>query len=279
MRREKCEERWFSVTKRDILMTILYSMIVMTAILFMPEPVMADDDFSDLTIYYFVQNNGVDTPIQGAGVSICKVADFDKESGKYRIIDDYDSLRKMKDDEDVTFEDLSVSEWMELAKMFYDQRKEPFATNVTDKKGICIFSNLNQGLYLVFEESADGDAKKYELFAPYIVSVPLLTEDGWKYHVLSEPKTKEQIDTEDETQNPPTILPSEEPNDVPEPIPQETTVSGDVSALPSSKTSGWDKLFVKTGDDASWLLFVGMMCFALILVFLAGHEKRRVDDE
>ena len=149
------------------------------------------DEPNSLTVYFFIQKTGVDTPIEGAGIAIHKIADLSVHDGSasYIITDEYASLKKSVDGRDVTLEGISVSESVALSKKFAKLTGEPEQTAVTDNNGRCTFSGLEKGMYLVEEISAVGPAADYEMFEPYMISVPLAENYTgsyvWNYNVLS----------------------------------------------------------------------------------------------
>ena len=162
----------------------------------MPEIVQQD---KSLTVYYYIEKNGNETPIEGAKIEIYRVADLNCENGSagYSLLPEYESLKKTRDGEDVTFEGLSGTESEKFSAELSKLVKNSYASAVTDSEGTAIFTSLPQGMYLVCETEATGEAKKYELFSPYIISVPLAVTEKegnyWKYDVLSEPKTKTRV--------------------------------------------------------------------------------------
>ena len=162
----------------------------------MPEIVQQD---KSLTVYYYIEKNGNETPIEGAKIEIYRVADLNCENGSagYSLLPEYESLKKTRDGEDVTFEGLSGTESEKFSAELSKLVKTSDASAVTDSEGTAVFTSIPQGMYLVCETEATGEAKKYELFSPYIISVPLAVTEKegnyWKYDVLSEPKTKTRV--------------------------------------------------------------------------------------
>lgn len=253
-----------------------------------------DNRTKSLTVYFYIQKNGVDTPIEGAEIGIYKIADLQTEGGSayYTVSEQYDSLRKTKDDRDVTFEGISVTESVELAKNFAALAKSPDATAFTDNRGTCSFTDMEQGMYLVCELSADGEAAQYELFAPYLISVPLFAAetgiDDWQYDVLSEPKTKIVVEVSEpsETSEPSdtgihTSDPSETSIDLERSEPESSTpdipsTPGTVSTPPESSQ---DTSTVITGDS-SWIFGIfGLWCVSALLVVIANQKKKKGADE
>ena len=171
-----------------------------------------------------------------------------------------------EDDRDVTFEGISFSESVSLAKKFAGiaETLSPVATAVTDGNGMCKFDALAQGMYLVRELSASGDAKKYQLFEPYMISVPLAVSvngvNEWQYDVLSEPKTKVSSGSHDEVSK------------------QTSDDSRPESSEPSKPESSVPPVF--TGDSSARVIIalVGV-CFASLAVVLALTNKKKGADE
>ena len=157
-------------------------------------PKIEDKDLS-LTILFQAHNNGVEEPISGATMSLFRVADISCENGNavYELLPEYSSLAKLSDGKDVTFNGLSASESLKLAHALTAKAKKHDRTAVTDKNGKCIFKNLEKGMYLVRESSVEGEAKKYAVIDPFLLSVPLgyqtIKGNYWEYNILSEPKT------------------------------------------------------------------------------------------
>lgn len=184
-----------------------YFLLLVAAIIIIMEPLsaFADQTYSmppiedkevELTIYFYVQHNGIEVPISDAEIAVYKTADISCEGGgaEYTLLPDYWSLRKMRDEKDVTFDGITATQSAELAEKL-SQLTETFEQSaVTGADGKCTFFGLSQGMYLVREINAEGEAAKYDTIAPYLISLPLgiKSDDGnyWKYDVLSEPKTK-----------------------------------------------------------------------------------------
>ena len=175
-----------------------------------------NDQAKELTVYFYVQKMGVDTPISGAEIAIYKIADLDVIGGSanYTVVEQYQTLQKKEHGIDVTFNGLRGSDVTQVASDFNAIVKTADQTGVTNDQGICVFSNLEQGMYLVKEISATQDALKYEFFAPYIISVPLAdtlgNENQWLYKVLSEPKTV--VKEKEESSTPESSIPDQPDN-------------------------------------------------------------------
>ena len=150
----------------------------------------------DLSVYFFVEEDRSELSISGAKIAICRIADVSCENGvvNYTLLSQYQSLKKTDGDRDITFENMTTDQSMSFSRKILKLVKDYDQTAVTGTDGISRFHNLTKGMYLVTEIGRDGEAEKYELMDPYIISVPLgmSTENGnyWEYNVLSKPKTK-----------------------------------------------------------------------------------------
>ncbi len=203
--------------KNKLIKTMLLTMVITALVILTTINVFAQDDrmpeieenSKSLKIEFCIEKSGVKTPIQGAVISVYRVSDIEVQGGsaEYKVLDKYSQLRKLDNGRDVTFNELTVTQFEELAQEFVKVVSDPEFTEVTNAQGECDFINLEQGMYLVKEEATTLDAEKYEQFLPYFVSVPLAEKleesNQWLYSVVSVPKTKiNEIPTEPETQNP-----------------------------------------------------------------------------
>ena len=255
-----------------------------------------ENEKKSLTVYFFVQLVGVDTPIEGAEVGIYRIADLKTSFGSanYTVLDKYAELKKTQDDRDVTFEGISVSESIALAKKFAVFAETPEMTAVTDKNGMCKFDDLEQGMYLVRELSASGDAQKYQLFEPYMISVPLTVSNIqtggkiWQYDVLSEPKTKvssgshsEMSTGTSEVSNPEQSISetsTSSETSISETSISETSQTSTVSQ-PSQTSQPSNPIF--TGDTSYSVVvaMVGVMFASLAVVLMTKNKKEADDNE
>lgn len=240
-----------------------------------------------LTIQFSVQKSGVDTPIAGAQIGINKIASLHMEGGQayYKVTEDYLDLAKFENDCDVTFNGLSVSDSIVLAKQFSEVATAAEQTAVTDDKGQCKFQIAEQGMYLVQELSAVGDADKYELFAPYIISVPYPENYSgsweWLYDVLSEPKTvitPKPVPTEP-TKPEVTTKPSE-PNETTAPgKPTQPDATSATSAPQNTTILSQPDNSVKTGESVPYLIVLGALiafvCVMAIVQRSSSENKNR----
>lgn len=241
-----------------------------------------NDKDKSLTVYFYTQKVGVDTPIEGAKIGIAKIADIKVENGNivYDVVDKYNDLS------DTKFEGITVNESKEIAKKF-DNIVEIEQIGITGIDGLCKFDISDNGIYLVRHISSSGEAERYTKFEPYIIIVPFISEvnTDWVYEVLSEPKTAMVVDVS-------TVEQSSKPE-------QSDDSDVESSGYDISDDSGWEPSggtesdysdggtsrteqsdnSVLTGDKTKniMLIFGGLFCLsALLMVILT---KKGVDND
>jgi len=128
-----------------------------------------------------------DMPLEGIHVAVCRVADASEQGGG--IV--YDAVPEFADAHP-DFTDLTTEKNIELAALLdaYSINNDiSRQSGVTGGSGKAVFSDLSAGLYLVAQ--TDAETSEY-IIAPYLVSVPALSEngDGWNYDVIAYPKTE-----------------------------------------------------------------------------------------
>lgn len=150
-----------------------------------------EDRLSTLTLTYKAEDNN--KAISGAQVTIYKIADLSVSYGdaKYTLIEELSS-----DYPNINFDGMSSEEIDKIAEEMSNKHLKEAAEVTTDDKGICKFTDLEPGLYLIKEKAKIGAAKDYEYFKSFIINVPFpKTEEGvydghWIYDVESLPKTE-----------------------------------------------------------------------------------------
>lgn len=120
--------------------------------------------------------------VPGGTLALYKVGDVVEDDGNYSFVPVKAIQADISEFGDIQSADLAGK----LAKL------EKKLTSVTakpvtiDKKGTATFSDLKFGLYLVVQKTA---ASGYGKASPFLVSVPYLYKDEYKYNVTSQPKT------------------------------------------------------------------------------------------
>ena len=285
-----------------------YFLTVIAIILVMLEPIAAaaannkmpeiDDKAKNLTIHFYTQKIGVDIPISGAEIGIYKVAELscDNGSANYELLPDYSDLRKTKDGRDVTFDGLSVSESEDLSKELAAMVTSPELSGITDTSGKFTFRNLSQGMYLVKELNAAGDASNYEIFTPYLISVPLAVKNDegnyWEYDVISEPKTMVKSTDTDKTTDTDSNSDFDSDSDGSSDTDTKThtntnstivtnnTPSGKTEVVNNNTSINYDSSKVKTGYITKiTTIFMILFGSAFIIVLSLNKKQKEEEDE
>lgn len=127
------------------------------------------------------------------------------------------------------------------------------AAGKTDSEGVCLFSNLEQGVYLIVQNDGFNTYGTMEIF---LMTVPYVEDSLYVYDIKTE--TKGEVPPEITT----TPKPSKTPGLTKTPIPSKPT--GDV----------------KTGDNTQVKVFAGILAAAvIILIALLVNKNRRRSDE
>lgn len=146
------------------------------------------------------------TNIPDATFVVYKVADItyngNVASATYTLVDEYKET-------EINFDGMTAEKSNEAAEKIFAlaNKIDPVATGKTNEDGQTTFTNLPDGMYLVAETKAEGEASKYELAKPFLVSLPLYTNGEWKHNVTISPKSEvKKIPGEK-----PVVPPSEKP--------------------------------------------------------------------
>lgn len=138
------------------------------------------------------------TAIDGASITITKVMDVNLDLGRFYPIGDLAEIYG----EEITLDDLPSIGQQSMAKEISGSSSKPKAgeTQVTDKRGEVHFKTVNIGMYLVEQTGKTGTAADYTTFAPFLISIPSIAEDGSLiYEVECLPKTGVVKETTPET--------------------------------------------------------------------------------
>lgn len=146
------------------------------------------------------------TNIPDATFVVYKVADItyngNAASATYTLVDEYKET-------EINFDGMTAEKSNEAAEKFFTlaNKLDPVATGKTNEDGQVTFANLPDGMYLVAETKTEGEASKYELAKPFLVSLPLYTNGELKHNITISPKSEvKKIPNEK-----PVVPPSEKP--------------------------------------------------------------------
>lgn len=150
------------------------------------------------------------TNIPDATFVVYKVADItyngNAASAIYTLVDEYKET-------EINFDGMTAEKSNEAAEKLFTlaNKLDPVATGKTNEDGHVTFANLPDGMYLVAETKAEGEASKYELAKPFLVSLPLYTSGKWEHNVTISPKSEvKKVPNEK-----PVVPPSEKPKEKP----------------------------------------------------------------
>lgn len=198
------------------------------------------------------------TVIQGGCFAITKIASFDGK--KYTILPAYTSYFT----KDFNKSEYTTSELVDIALKLKDIPSEVQQT--TDENGIASF-NITKGLYLVKEINRTGDATKYKLLDPYLLTVTDSIESIPKPLVEKEqepttepPTTTEEPPTETETETP--IVPDPEEGDP------------EISTTPPVNPHN-----PKTGDYFNIAFTITIMILSASAILVLVVYKKKTDKE
>ena len=147
-------------------------------------------DTSNLTIKTQYTDEKETTPISGMELTIHKVADVSVKDG----VADYTATEKFAS-LGINFNEMTTESSISAA----DDLHAVAAANglkgqsaVSDGSGTADFGAVSNGIYLVTQTSASGDAEDYTGLNPYLVMAPMpltdIGENDWEYNVVSIPK-------------------------------------------------------------------------------------------
>ena len=190
---------------RKILITGITSIFLFNSSNFL---VLAEQQENTATIQFSEKDSetATVTNIPDATFVVYKVADItyngDAASAIYTLVDEYKET-------EINFDGMTAEKSNEAAEKIFAlaNKLDPVATGKTNEDGQVTFANLPDGMYLVAETKAEGEAGKYELAKPFLVSLPLYTSGEWKHNVTISPKSEvKKIPNEK-----PVVPPSEKP--------------------------------------------------------------------
>ena len=246
--------------KKYFFITFLF----LLAIILEPINVFAYDNIDSnraksLTVNFYTQKNGIDTPIDGAKIGIAKIADISIENNNIHY-----EINPIYDDLDISFDGMSVSDSVEISKKISKLTNNYNYISETNKDGKCKFNIKDNGIYLIVELEAKRNAINYEIFDPYIILVPFATNENkdWTYDIISEPKTILHVTNEESS------------------TPEELSTPEDLS-IPEDLSTPED--IVSTGDSSIKTAIFGFTIAAtsllIIILILINKEGRDNDDK
>lgn len=128
-----------------------------------------------------------DTVVGGGSLTIYHVGDVMEENGNYGFA----ATEEFAGCKESLSENLSAELAQALAQ-YVEENKTAGITKTIGKDGQVVFSELEQGLYLLLQrKAADG----YKQVTPFLVSVPFYEEGTYVYDVDASPKVELEKDS------------------------------------------------------------------------------------
>lgn len=241
------------------LYAIVFVLVAFVVLSLEPFSVSAVNDIRDgektLTVYFYTQVNGVDTPIPGAEIGISKIADMriNADDVTYTVTDKYRDFYDRSLNNNMT-----VDESKAVANKFSEFADVDFV-GITDSDGHCTFHISASGIYLIRQLSSSGTAEYYNFFEPYILSVPFFSEvdSNWVYDILSEPKTTKIVESE----------------------PSVTESSYNIDESSSGNSDSGDSVLTGDSSKSFVLLFGCLLCASVAMFILCMAKKERKADD
>lgn len=127
------------------------------------------------------------TGLPGAVFTVYRVAEMDRD-GRFTLLPGYTApgvdINKVK----------GAAAWSALAETLSAQAGMPTASAATNAQGKALIKQVKTGLYLVTGQPVKIGHWVYS-YAPFMVSVPGKTANGWQYDVLAEVKHEKEAAT------------------------------------------------------------------------------------
>ena len=197
-------------------------------------------------------------PMPQVQVKLAKIASLEVKDSRA----EYTLLAPYKDS-GVVLTDMTASQSHEEAERLAALAAgSEIQTATANQKGIVTFSELEPGMYLVFQDSNANAAYHMKQISAFLVSIPYLSKSediaGWQYTVKAYPKTEHPLE---EPSKKPTEKPTEGPTEKPTEGPTEE---------PSEKPDRNDQAVssVKTGDETPVMLFMAWMLVSAVVIFI-----------
>ena len=152
-------------------------------------------DRDDCTIEIRVRYNGEN--VNGGTLTAIKVGYVDEDDGNYFF---------SRVGDDALLEDIASADAVASLEQYYADNKGTisFETQTVDAtEGVCQFSGLSTGLYLVIQETP---APGFSALNASLVSVPQLVDGVYEYNVSA--AIKSELEREPEPTDPPPTTPS-----------------------------------------------------------------------
>ena len=121
---------------------------------------------------------------KGVQLSLYQVGTVETSQGylDFSLVGELDGVEV--DLNDITSPDANTAIAGTLLSAIEDRSIQPKASQWTNEEGKAVFENLDQGMYLVAQETANA----YGIILPSVVPIPYANETEWDYNVEIQPK-------------------------------------------------------------------------------------------
>ncbi len=160
------------ITNFVICLATIFAMLI----LFVPAEAFAAENPCSLTVD--VLSSDSSAQISELKIGLCQIASLN--NGEYKLTDDFS-------DSGISLENISGKANDNYYTEIYRYIKVndiPYVTAVTNSEGSALFSDLDEGMYLIFCEELQNLT-----FSPYMVYLPSVIDGSLNYNVISKPKT------------------------------------------------------------------------------------------
>lgn len=229
----------------------------------------ASADFSELGSLTVVMKNGQGESLEGAGLSVFRVAEIKTTNGQltYSLVNEFDAAGIVINNT-MTSEENKAAAAALIKYIPSDQIASKCV--LVNSEGKAVISGLSPGLYLVVQSvSITG----YYDITPFLVFLPSLDPDGitWNDNLIISPKGELEIDRE------PTLSPT--------PATDTGTLNQNREPTPRANGGSKDKdtlSAVRLPQTGMLLWPVALLAASGILIFCLGwadvHSKRKKDE-
>lgn len=126
-------------------------------------------------------------PLSQVPLALVRVASLETSQGAaiYTTLSPFDSVHTDWSSMNAAQSEQTAQKMMKIAQL---KSSSPAVQN-TSASGKAVFSNLEPGMYLVYQKSSASINDRFEEMKPFLVSVPSLKDGQWQYRVEASPKT------------------------------------------------------------------------------------------
>ena len=235
-------------------------------------PLTSENSTLTITAKYtdYVDGNEKTTPIAGVEFTLYKVADLSVEDGvaTYTATEDFKAV-------EVDYQNLDTDASIKAAKDLFQAAGDngiKGTAKESDGNGIADFGSVSNGMYLVAQTAAKGDAEKYSTIEPYLIMAPQfmseIGENEWNHDVVSIPKM--EVTKVDDEYKPPTEDEDEKVQPDYKPKEEQEAEEDEVKAEYKTKVKG-----TKTGDDTKVAIWVCLLLAAVVAVAAVVVRRRK----